>query len=206
MDVTSGLILGIAYVAAPGPINVETLRQGVKGGLVASLAVQTGSSIGLILYALLALFGAGILLQGATWQVAGAICGMAVLFYLGITTIRDGRNLAFDTGDRRPGGASARRAFAAGATLSLASPLEVLFWLSLGSRVLHDPGLDGPAFLSAFFMGCLAASLAIVLFASFWHSRLTARAARVISWACGLALIAFGLKLGLSVGQHLIFP
>lgn len=72
MDVTSGLILGIAYVAAPGPINVETLRQGVKGGLVASLAVQTGSSIGLILYALLALFGAGILLQGATWQVAGA--------------------------------------------------------------------------------------------------------------------------------------
>jgi hypothetical protein len=42
MDVTSGLILGIVYVAAPGPINVETIRQGVKGGFIASLAVQTG--------------------------------------------------------------------------------------------------------------------------------------------------------------------
>jgi len=206
MDITSGLILGIVYVAAPGPINVETIRQGVKGGFVASLAVQTGSSIGLTVYALLALFGARMLLQGAMWQLVMAVCGMAMLFYLGITTIRDGRNLAVHTGDRLPRETSARHAFGTGAILSLASPLEIVFWLSLGSRVLHDPGLDGPVFLSAFFLGCIATSLVIVLFASFWHARLTARAALAISWVCGLALIAFGLKLGLSVGQHLIIP
>jgi threonine/homoserine/homoserine lactone efflux protein len=204
MDVTSGLILGIVYVAAPGPINVETIRQGVKNGFIASLAVQTGSSLGLIVYALLALFGAGMLLPGPTWQLVVAVCGMAVLFYLGITTIRDGCNLAIDMGDGLPGEASARRAFGAGVILSLASPLEILFWLSLGSRVLHDPGLDGPVFLSAFFIGCIATSLVIVLFASFWHAHLTTSAARVISWACGLALIAFGLKLGLSIGRHLM--
>jgi threonine/homoserine/homoserine lactone efflux protein len=204
MDVTSGLILGIVYVAAPGPINVETIRQGVKGGFIASLAVQSGSSIGLILYALLALLGAGLVLQEAAWQLAAGLSGMAVLFYLGITTIRDGRNLATHTAAHVPVETSARRAFGTGAILSLASPLEILFWLSLSSRVLHDPALDGPVFLSAFFMGCIAMSLVIVLFASFWRSRLTARAARVISWACGLALIAFGLKLGLSIGRHLM--
>lgn len=206
MDVTSGLILGMVYVAAPGPINVETLRQGVRGGFIASLAVQIGSAIGLMLYASLALLGAGVLLQGATWQLAAAAGGTAMLFYLGITTIRDGRNLVIDSCDCRPDGGSTRRAFSTGALLSLASPLEVLFWLSLGSRVLHDPGLDGPVFLSGFFLGCIAASLATVLFASFWHARLTARAALAISWGCGLALIAFGLKLGLSVGQSLIIP
>jgi hypothetical protein len=29
MDLAAGLILGIVYVAAPGPIGVETLRQGI---------------------------------------------------------------------------------------------------------------------------------------------------------------------------------
>ena len=100
MDITSGLILGIVYVAAPGPILVETLRQGMKGGFIASLAVQTGASLGLIVYALLALLGAGLWLSGITWQLAAGLLGTAMLFYLGITTIRDGHALAIHTGER----------------------------------------------------------------------------------------------------------
>jgi chemosensory pili system protein ChpE len=204
MDLASALILGIVYVAAPGPIGVETLRQGMKGGFAASLAVQAGSIIGLIFYALLAFFGAGLLLQGTTWQLAAGTASIAVLIYLGITTIRDGRNLAIQTGDRESGGTSARQAFGSGAILSLANPLEIIFWLSLGSRVQGEPGLDGRAFLGAFFLGCLVTAVVIVLFASFWRSRLNHNAALALSWVCGLALIAFGLKLGLSLGRHLI--
>ena len=48
MYILSGIITVIAYIAAPGPITVETLRQGMKGGLSDSLDVQISSAIGLI--------------------------------------------------------------------------------------------------------------------------------------------------------------
>jgi threonine/homoserine/homoserine lactone efflux protein len=204
MDLATGLILGIVYVAAPGPISVETIRQGIRGGLVPSLAVQIGSVIGLVLYALLALLGGGILASEAAWQMVAGMGGAGVLLYLGITTIRDGRNLALQPDDGRQSGTSARHAFQTGAILSLANPLEILFWLALGNRLQRDPGVDGQAFLVVFLIGCTVTALALVILASFWHSHLTAKATLAISWICGLALIGFGLKLALSIGQHLM--
>ncbi len=204
MDIISGIIIGIAYAAAPGPVNVETLRRGIKGGFIDSLALQTGSAVGRIVYALLAMFGAGLLLQGATIQLATGVFGMTVLIYLGITTIR-GRHDLTKNRDHVMEIPSSWRAFCTGAILSLANPLAIVFWLSIGSRVMHEPGLDGVSFLSGFFVACILTSLAVSIFASFWHARFTAKAALVLSWSCGLALIGFGLKLGVSVGQYLIY-
>jgi threonine/homoserine/homoserine lactone efflux protein len=206
INIASGLILGMVYVAAPGPIGMETLRQGVKGGLRTSLAVQAGSSIGLVLYALLALLGAGLLVQGMVWQVGIGVCGTAVLFYLGLTTIREGHSLVRQTNGDSASRLSVRRAFGRGALLSLSNPLEILFWLALGNRVLYDPTLNVPVFLTAFFLGCVLTSLLLVTFASFWQSRLNAKAVLALSWTCGLTLMAFGLKLGLAVGQNFTRP
>jgi threonine/homoserine/homoserine lactone efflux protein len=198
MHILPGIITGIAYVAAPGPITVETLRQGMKGGLSNSLAVQIGSAIGLIVYAMLALFGAGLVLQDAIWQLVVGVSGMILLFHLGITTIRTGRDLAVAPSERVPGRSSRRRAFWTGAGLSLANPLDIVFWLSMGSRVLSDPEMGGLPFLAGFFAGCLLSSLGVALFGSLWKSRLTPKTARVVSWICGLALVGFGLRLGFS--------
>lgn len=168
------------------------------------MAVQTGSSIGLIAYALLALFGAGLLLQDAIWQLVAGLSGMTVLFYLGLATIRDRRDPTLMTGGCSPGGATPRRALGTGAILSLANPLDMVFWLSIAGRVLHDPELDGPAFLSGVFVGCILSSLVVALFAGFWQSLFTSKAAQAISWTCGLTLIGFGLKLGHSLGRQLM--
>jgi threonine/homoserine/homoserine lactone efflux protein len=202
MDITSGLILAFAYVATPGPITVETLRQGMKGGFMVSLAVQSGSLIGLSVYALLALFGAGLLLQDSIWQLLAGITGMVLLVYLGITTIQGGRNPSVRFSEISPGRTSPRRAFWTGAGLSLGNPLDIVFWLSIGSRVLSDPGLDGSYFLAGFFVGCLLTSLGVALFAGVWQHLLTPRMARTTTWVCGLALIAFGVKLGLSIVER----
>jgi threonine/homoserine/homoserine lactone efflux protein len=203
MQILAGFVIGIVYVAAPGPVTVETLRHGIKGGLIDALAVQTGASIGVIAYALLALFGAGLLLQEATWQLVTGALGMTVLIYLGIRMIRDEHALLSDGGSYELGGDSARRAFWAGSVLSLANPLDILFWLSIGNRVLHDPGLDAPAFLGGVFAGGMVTSLALALLAGFWRGRLPARAVPLISWTCGLACIGFGLELGFSIGRQL---
>lgn len=204
MDVSSGLILAFAYIAAPGPITIETLRQGVKGGLVNSLAVQSGSLIGLAIYALAALFGAGLLFGDIVWQLLAAGAGTIFLIALGVATIlsRD-TLLAEQAPGPLSGNTSGRRAFLTGATLSLANPLDIAFWLSISSREPTGPVLGGPAFWGGFAAGCLLTSFGLALFAGLWRSHFTPRVAQVISWICGLGLIGFGLKLGLSVGQQI---
>ena len=199
MGILAGVIMGFVYAATPGPVNVETLRRGVNGGFLDSLAIQAGTSVGRIFYALLALFGAGVLLQGATLQLALGVFGVTVLFYLGITAIRDGRTVFVTTNTSPPGAEPRMRAFWTGAILSLANPLAIVFWLSLGGRMIHDPTLDGPGFLTGFFAGCIAASLCVSVIASFWQSRLPSKMVLAISWTCGLVLIGFGLKLGQSI-------
>lgn len=89
MEMLFGLLMGSAYVGAPGPITIETLRQGMCGGVRASLAVQGGSVLGRVLYGSIAVFGVGGLLQREEWQQILSIGGMALLVYLGIRTIRN---------------------------------------------------------------------------------------------------------------------
>lgn len=204
MELLPGLLMGIVYAAAPGPIAVETLRRGLSGGVRPALAVQLGSAVGVVVYALLAILGAGLLLQEAAWRPLADLAGMALLFKLGVATIRDGRALAAVTTSRAPRAVIARRAFRTGALLSLANPMDIVFWMGIGSRVLHEPGLDGVTFLSGFFAGLIAASLVVALGAGFWQSRLTARAAQGLAWICGLTFIGFGMQLGLAVGREVV--
>lgn len=192
--------MGIVYVAAPGPIGIETLRRGLRGGIAAALAVQGGSALGLIFYAALALLGAGALLQQAARQPVPGLGGMVLLITLGIMTIRDGRDLVVQASMSAPGGPSTRSALGAGAMLSLANPLDVVFWLSIGGGLLQRQ--QGPLFLGAFALGCLVASLLLALFAAFWQSRLTGRSLQAVSWVCGLTLIVFGLQLGLGAAAQ----
>ena len=199
MHILLGLLMGVVYAAAPGPVNVETIRRGMKNGFMDSLAVQTGSSVGRIAYALLAMLGAGLLLQGETLQLAIGVFGMTVLFYLGINAIRDWRDLVNHTGEDGAQAAPSRHAFWTGAPLSLANPLAIVFWLSLGGRVAQEPELVGTTFLLGFFAGCAVVSLFLSIFASFWQSRLTSKVALSVSWACGLVLIGFGIRLGYTV-------
>jgi threonine/homoserine/homoserine lactone efflux protein len=65
--------------------------------------------------------------------------------------------------------------------------------------VAHEPGLDVTTFLLGFFGGCMAVSLSLAVFSSFWQTRLTSKVAQTISWACGLMLIGFGFRLGYSI-------
>ena len=204
MDILSGIIMGVVYAATPGPVNVETIRRGLEGGLLDALAVQTGSAVGRITYALLALFGAGLVLQDAGWQLISGVFGVTVLFYLGITTIRDGQARAGQLVRPTADGTPDRRHFVTGATLSLANPLAVVFWLAIGSRVVQQPGLNGVTFLTGFFAGCMLTSLLVALLASFCRHWFSTRTTLAISWACGLVLIGFGIRLALSLGQSLL--
>lgn len=201
METVSVLLIGAAYAATPGPVSIETMRHGLHNGLRGALAVQAGSALGLTFYAMLALAGAGALLASDAWRPLFNLAAMTLLIGLGFSAIRHRHALPhFDANAPPP----TRSALASGALLSLASPLDLLFWLSFGAGVWQPRSPGAPASLAAHpllaaAVGCLLASLLVALFAAFCGAHLSVRGVCALTWLCGLALIAFGLQLGLSI-------
>jgi threonine/homoserine/homoserine lactone efflux protein len=204
MNVFSGFFIGIVYVAAPGPINLETFRRGLNGGLMEALAVQAGASIGLIGYALCAILGSGLLLQSTLWQVLLGLAGMTMLFYMGISTIRDGWRLPAIPNAYLGSRTTLKRAFGAGALLSLTNPLDFLFWMAIADRASRGSHTFGIELTYGVLLGCFIASLGMAIAFGIWRIRFSSRAASVFSAVCGVSLIGFGLNIGFSLGKHLL--
>jgi threonine/homoserine/homoserine lactone efflux protein len=79
MDVVLGVMLGLAYVVAPGPINIETVRRGLVGGWKHGFAVQIGAVCGDVAYAILAWAGLGLALMHSGAHTPLQIGSAAVL-------------------------------------------------------------------------------------------------------------------------------
>lgn len=203
MTGTLGMMLGLAYIASPGPVNIETLRRGLSGGFRVALALQCGALVGRLVWALLALIGADLLLAPAGAQTMLGIVGSVLLLYLGCSTLQSRQVLATvacalegvprDVAPRTP---TTRRTAWIGVAIALANPLAPVFWLSvvgmIGSRSQQHPAI----FLGGFVLGALLASVAIALLVGLWHRCLTPRLVRVATSSCGLALIGCGLFVG----------
>jgi threonine/homoserine/homoserine lactone efflux protein len=188
MDVVLGVMLGLAYVAAPGPINIETVRRGLAGGWKHGFAVQVGAVCGDLAYAILAWAGLGLALMNMGVHRLVQLGSAAVLVYLGWSALC-GCWRAADLVAEPVRGASA---FWAGVTLSL-NPYAITFWLAMGSTIMSPQRL---AVVGGFFLACLLWALAIALLVGQWRARITTRFARWASCGCGVVLIASGLSLG----------
>jgi threonine/homoserine/homoserine lactone efflux protein len=214
--INAGLV-GLLYCAAPGPVNVETLRRGLRGGLWGALGVQLGSLLGEAVYALVALAGLEILAHTAAFHLLLGLVGTAFLVTLGWSSLRQGwhgeavgapyqggasprsERLRQPRGPWRRRGGALRRGALFGAAISLASPFGVAFWLSVGGTVLQQARADAAPVIAGFVLGSLLwaiglpALLGLARPATGRHADATYR---VVSALCGLALIGFGLALG----------
>jgi threonine/homoserine/homoserine lactone efflux protein len=207
MDIWLGVLLGVAYVVPPGPVNIETVRRGLTGGLVTALAIQLGAVVVDIVYAMLAMVGIRFLLTHSIAQLTLGLMGTALLGYLGWSALQNGPGLgallprlAGETIPRTQAPpTSVQRSFWIGVAISIANPYSIAFWLSVGGTLMQNSHHHGLVFLCGFILGSLASSLLIACLVGYWCLRITPRLLRLTSSACGLALFAFALSLGYSV-------
>jgi threonine/homoserine/homoserine lactone efflux protein len=87
--ISAGLV-GLLYCAAPGQVNVETLRRGLHGGFWSALGVQLGSLLGEAAYALVALAGLEVLARTAAFHLLLGLVGPSLLVALGWSSLRQG--------------------------------------------------------------------------------------------------------------------
>lgn len=194
----SGALIALSFAAPPGPVAMETMRRGLRGGFGPALRVQLGSIIGDLTWCLAALIGLAPLTQVAWVRGALGLAGIAVLLYLGVAGLRDAaRPPVIDT--TRPS-AHQRGAFRSGLWISMANPMAVGYWLGIGGA-LAAAGLIGQSLPQTF--GFVVGFVAAVVGWAFlmaglvrWGRPLiTPTLYRWVSLACGLTLIAFGLAL-----------
>src|SRR3990172_9398120 len=132
----TGAIMAITFSAPPGPVALETVRRGLRGGFGAALSVQLGSIIGDLAWCLLALVGLAPLVQVPWVRLPLAVAGVALLVYLGLTGLRDSWRAPASTALPRHGTEEQRGAFRSGVAISMANPMAIGYWLSVGGALV----------------------------------------------------------------------
>ena len=136
----SGFTIALAFAAPPGPVAMETIRHGLRGGFFPALRVQLGSILGDLAWCMLALFGLAPILQADWIRLPVAAAGSIILVALGIAAFRDailGSEALFRENAGRPGGS-----FRIGAVISLGNPMAPAFWISIGGAMAAAGTLD----------------------------------------------------------------
>lgn len=197
----SGIVIALSFSAPPGPVALETIRRGLRGGFRPALHVQLGSIFGDVTWCAVALVGLAPLAE-VTWvRAALAVAGVGVLAYLGLSGLRDAlaarATLAASTlGDPVP----AAGAFRSGLAISLANPVAVGYWLGVGGALVAA-GVAGSsaaqtgAFLVGYVAGTLAWALLMAAAIRWGRALLTPRVFRWVTVASSVALLAFGVSL-----------
>ncbi len=196
--VLTGAMIAISFSAPPGPVTMETIRRGLRGGFSPALNVQLGSVIGDFLWFMIALIGLGQLAQIAVIRSALAIVGVGLLLYLGFCGIRD----AFKAAKLDHGGAidTKQGAFRSGMAISIANPMAVGYWLSIGGTLVAT-GVAGQSsgqtalFVFGFVAGTFLWAFIMALVVRFGKQILHPNLFRVINFGCGAALMIFGITL-----------
>lgn len=205
--------LGVAYAAAPGAVNTEAIRRGASHGARSTLLVETGSLIGDLLWAILALTGITVFAQHLAVQIVLGIAGGCFLLRMAWLALHE----AFMRSETMSTSASSSRGdFATGVVFGLANPVGLAFWSGLGSSVVASGivGIEFVLFFAGFFVGAVLWCIGIASVMRWGRRWIRPAFFRWINALCGLALGYFGVRvLWTTVGEwaeqqvvHLLKP
>lgn len=200
----TGAIMAISFCAPPGPVAMETIRRGLRGGFTPALQVQLGSIVGDTTWCALALLGLAPLVQVPWVRLLLALAGVAVLVYLGGAGIRDAlasRPAASTVGAGAP---EPHGAFRSGIAISMANPSAVGYWLSVGGALVAA-GVAGTtvgqtaAFVGGFITGTIAWAFLMAVAVRWGRVLMTPRIFRLVNLGCSASLLVFGISLALAM-------
>ncbi|WP_158888072.1 LysE family transporter [Amycolatopsis anabasis] len=196
--------LGMVFNAAPGAVFAESLRRGMRGGFRGAFAVQLGSLAGDVTWAVLGLAGVGTLFLLDGVRVPLLLAGSVLTTGLGVMSLRAALRPPGSDPAHKSHVDATRGGFSVGAVMSLANPMNVVFWGGAAAAVSGVLGEEATWLsLAVFFTGFFVASLlwcwicagAIALF----RRALSTRGVRLLEAACGLSLVGLGIWMVLSL-------
>ncbi len=192
----AAMALSLVFCATPGAVNTQALRVGVSGGFRRAFGVETGSIVGDMCWAVIALAGLAAVWDNMAARVVLAIIGSIFLLYLAYQGFQDARRKEIAEVDAPKGHTD----LVTGVMMSFANPFQIPFWIGIGSSsiavIMTDPGT---ADLLVFYLGYLTGAMAwgILYSALIGYGKryITPRLFRFLSLFCALVLAFFALNL-----------
>jgi threonine/homoserine/homoserine lactone efflux protein len=198
------ILLGISLAAPVGPVSVEVIQRGLRGGFSRAFLVALGSALGDAVYLLVIYFGLAELLLHPVAKISIWCFGSLVLLFLGVQTIRG----AWKPQEMKSAPwASNRNAILAGFLLALINPMTIVWWLGVFG-VLIGSSNEGMSFSSllhnsTIILGVLVWFFFLAMTLHFGKRWIAGKYLRWISAIAGLSLVGFGLHFGYMVIREL---
>ena len=144
------------------------------------------------LYCLAVYVGVGPLLVAAPWlRIVLYLAGAILLSRMGWSALR--RQIDLESG-MKPVTGGPLRSFASGMALTAINPATILSWLAIGGAALSSvPTGEGAWLVVGIFTGSASWFSALSIGASLGRRAADERKLRIVSMACGLALLGFAL-------------
>jgi threonine/homoserine/homoserine lactone efflux protein len=205
--------LGVALSAAPGALNVETLRRGLHHGFWPAFQIQLGALAGDAVWIVTVTVGAVLGMGSPHVMSACMVAGGVLLLFTAWRAVRpalgaDGGSI--EAAGRRdwPDAGSAtremqrvhRRGFALGGLLALSSPLTVAFWAAVNGLLRDNLG-RAPTTSELIIVGAVYVTSLVTwgviasAFAVWGRQWLRPAALRVVNVGCAVLLVAWGVQL-----------
>lgn len=200
-------LLGFALLAAvvtvtPGLDTVFVLRQALRGGRRTAFAAAAGIGLGALVWGIAAAAGvAALLVASELAYTALRWAGVAFLVYLAFTYLRSAVRGDLPHADLATGAAdSPRQAFAKGMLTDLLNPKVGVFYLTVLPLFLpagYPPVAVGALLAGVHVLMGMAWFTMVILGAHAVRGFLTSRrGGRVVDGVAGLAMLGFGVALG----------
>ncbi len=151
-----GMFVGVALAAPIGPINVEIVRRGLRGGFLHGWLVGFGAVSADTIYCVLVVSGIAPLADSALLRIPLYLAGAVVLAILGLAGLRAAL-AGKDVDSAEP---EAKQSYVAGFLMAALNPLGIVYWLSIGaalvaSAVAREGRGGAPILVGGVFFGIL---------------------------------------------------
>mgnify|MGYP000931804881 CR=1 FL=1 len=192
----AAVVLSLIFCATPGAVNTQVLRVGVTGGFRRAFGVETGSIVGDMCWAVIALAGLAIIWNNMTARVILAVIGATFLLYLAYQGFQDARRREMTEVDAPKGHTD----FVTGVIMSFANPFQIPFWIGIGSTsiavIMSDPELmDFVIFYLGYLVGAMIWGTSYSALIGHGRRYITPKLFRALSMICALVLLYFAFNL-----------
>ncbi|HOO56436.1 MAG TPA: LysE family transporter [bacterium] len=199
--------LALSGALMPGPLLTVCVADSAKRGFIAGPLLISGHAVLELALVVAVIFGLGPILEMGAVIGAIALCGGAILVWMGTGMIRGASktSLNMEAGcDQKPG-----NPVIAGIFASISNPYWILWWATIGLGYLTAAKHNGAPGVAAFFFGHILADLAWYSMISFGVSRgkklMSDRIYQGIIRFCGALLLVFGAWFLYTSGSYLIW-
>lgn len=184
-------ILGISFGASLGPVSIEGIRRGLRGGFAASFPVWLGAIAADTTLCIASYLGLTAFVQSTALRAGIGFIGAAILAYWGYASIRDfSEKKKLNMTGRSPG-----HSFITGFSIAILSPITILWWLSFAGNLAAGSGSAPLAqiapYIAAIMGGLLAWATGLSVLLHAGKRFFSENAVRHLSLLAGLAFLAF---------------